>query len=166
MALKDFLNRLSKDKQHTIAIMFIELALPIWDHHADKSELSYRDTVVGLTHVIDRKLLANCLGAASDYLNSNLAENLLKRKKNKLHFFHDELLEPVVALQDGDWDLPYEVKITLYSVYNLICSLTGEENTVFDEPTIYVSINQAADALTTAQVLTFNELNEMLSNAI
>jgi hypothetical protein len=166
MALKDFLNRLSKDKKHTIAIMFIELALPIWDHHADKSELSYRDTVVGLTHVIDRKLLANCLGAAKDYLNSNLAENFLKKKKEKLLFLYDELREPVVALQDGDWDLPYEVEITFYSVYNLIRSLKGEENTVFDEPTIYVSINQAVDALTTSRVLTFDEINEMLANTL
>lgn len=162
MALIDYLSRLSKDNQHTLAIMLIKLALPIWNRYADKSELTYRDTVVGLQHKVNRNLLTDCIIAAEDYLNSSHVEKIPNRGKEIITFLYNELREPIVALQDHDWELPYEVETTFYAVYNLIGNLNGEENTLFNEPRIYVSINQAADALTTSGVLTFDEINEML----
>lgn len=163
MAFKDVLDRLTKDKQQNLAIILIKLALPIWNQYADKNELTYRDTVVGLHHEVNRKLLTACVTASEEYLNSRFSERFLRKRKEKILFFYNELREPVVALQDCDWELPYEVEKTLYAVYNLICSLLGEENTVFNEPTIYVSINQAVDALTKSHALKFDEINEILS---
>ncbi|HEV7424358.1 MAG TPA: hypothetical protein VGO21_04175, partial [Candidatus Paceibacterota bacterium] len=72
--------------------------------------------------------------------------------------------DPIVALQDTDWQLPDEVQKTFYAVYNLIDTLLVKEKTVFDESTIYVSINQAADALETSKTLTFYDINQILDD--
>jgi hypothetical protein len=70
--------------------------------------------------------------------------------------------DPIIALQDTDWELPNEVQKTFYAVYNLIDTLMGKKKTVFEESSIYVSINQAIDALETSKTLTFDEINKIL----
>ena len=65
-------------------------------------------------------------------------------------------------MQDCDWELPDEVFKTFYSVHNLLDSLVGKKQTVFGESTIYVSINQAIDAIEKSKTLTLEEINAIL----
>jgi hypothetical protein len=161
MSLKDYIANLPKPKQFQLAVKLTRLALPIWENYADKNELSYRDTVVGLHHSVDRELLSNSIEAVDRYLSPKDPESIDKCK-SRLIDLHEQFLDPKVALQDFDWELPEEVQKTFYAVYNLVESIIGKEQTVFNESTIYVAINQAADALETSKTLTFGEINEIL----
>ncbi len=51
VTLQEYIDSLSKEKRFEIAIALAKLTLPIWDKYADKNDLTYRDTVVGLTHI-------------------------------------------------------------------------------------------------------------------
>ncbi len=155
------MDSLPKDGQFKIAIRLTKLALPIWENYADKNSLTYRDTVIGLTHTVEKKILKDTIDAVEKYLNSNKIEKFIG-VKSELTEIRRQFDDPIVALQDTDWELPNEVQKTFYAVYNLIDYLLGKEKTVFDESTIYVSINQAVDALETSKTLTFDEISKIL----
>ena len=112
MILQDYTNNLPKDKQFNLAIRLTKLAIPIWDNYANKNALTYRDTVVGLTHAVDKHLLLNTIDTVEKHLQINKSDN-------KLYNIRRQYADPVVALQDFDWELPEEVQATFYSVYNL-----------------------------------------------
>ncbi len=161
MTLQKHTDSLTKDKQFELAIKLTKLTIPIWDNYANKNELSYRDTVVGMHHTVDKKLLLNTINAVEEYLNLNKLKKLFDGK-NKLLQLSKQFDDPIVALQDSDWELPDEVLKTFYSVHNLLDTVVGKEQTVFGEPTIYVSINQAIDAIEKSKTLTVEEINVIL----
>ena len=163
MTLQKYTDSLSKDGRFKVAIRLTKLALPIWDNYADKNPLTYRDTVVGLTHTLDKKILKDTIDAVETYLNSNKIKKIIGGT-SELREIRRQFDDPIVALQDTDWQLPDEVQKTFYAVYNLIDTLLVKEKTVFDESTIYVSINQAADALETSKTLTFDDINQILDD--
>ena len=66
-------------------------------------------------------------------------------------------------MQDLNWKLPYSVEKTFYAIRNLLNRLSGQEVTLFDEPLIYVVINQSIDALEEANILTETELEKILA---
>jgi hypothetical protein len=161
MTLQKYIEELPNDRQFKVAIRLANLVLPIWDNYATNYKLSYRDSVVGLKHKVDKNILKNAIVEAETYINlSKIKKNI--DGKNKLTEILGHFDDPIVALQDTDWELPDEVEKTFYAVYNLIESLYGSEKTVFDDSTIYVSINQAIDALITSKTLTFDEINIIL----
>src|SRR5258706_3910399 len=162
MTLQEYTDSLPRDKQFDLALRLIKLSLPVWNSYADKNKLSYRDTVVGLTHSVDKKLLQNAIDTVGEYLHLNKLEKFIGCRK-KLLELRRQFDDPIVALQDTDWELPDEVQKTSYAVYNLIDTLKGKEQTVFGDSTIYVSINQAVDALQTFKMLTVYEINEILN---
>ncbi len=65
-------------------------------------------------------------------------------------------------MQDLDWELPSPVELTFYATRNLLDKVNGEEVTVFDEPQIYVVINQAIDALSQEKIMSDVEIKELL----
>ena len=159
MTLQEYIDSLPKDKQLVIAIHFVKLALPIWTDYADKNVLKYNDTVVGMMHIVNKKILSKSIDAIEDFINQRVIDG-----KDKIIKLSKQFDDPITALQDSDWELPYEVERVFYSVCNLIRFVLGEEKTVFDESMIYVSINQAADALESSGTMTFKELNKILSD--
>lgn len=161
MTLEEFTNSLPKDKQLKLALHFARLALPVWEDYCADRDISYRDTVVGMTHSTDKNLPRNVLNAIEEYLNMNKWQKFLNGKKNILKF-RSQFDEPIVALQDEDWQLPYEVKTTFYAFYNLTDAVIGKDVTVFGDSTIYVSINQAIDALETSGTMSVDEINRIL----
>lgn len=164
MTLQEFCDTLPKDKQIELAIQLISLSLPIWDKFAENNTLSYRDTVVGLTHTIPQQLLADTINEVQNYLSTPrlLRGFKSKRKLLKLYSYFDE---PIVALQDTDWELPTIVERTFYSVYNLLGSIVDKDITAFNERTIYVAINQSIDAIQTAGILSESQIKETLEQA-
>ena len=143
MSLQNQLAALPLDQQIRVALHFARLALPIWEKYAaTPSQLEYVDSVVGMSHVVDPELLRKSLTAVE--------HEALPEKINALHKL---FLDPVVSLQDWDWELPYAVERIFYAVYNLLKAVMGEEKSMLGESLTYVSVNQAVDALLKAKVL-------------
>jgi len=111
--------------------------------------------VVGLTHSVDKSLLTKTIISVEEHLSSN-------KSKEILFNLREQFDDPIVALQDTDWELPGEVQRTFYSVFNLLEACLGNTENSFGDLTIYVSINQAIDALDISKTLTFEEIKEMI----
>ena len=161
MTLKEHIDNLPKDKQFDIAIRLTKLALPIWDKYAEKNELTYRDTVVGLQHSVDRAILKNTIDAVEKYISTNIINKAIIKNTDLLSL-SSQFSDPIVALQDLDWALPDEIEKTFYAVHTLLDSVLGKEKTVFNETTIYVTINQAIDALVSSKTITQEEIRKIL----
>jgi hypothetical protein len=160
MTLQEYIEGISKNKQFRIALKLTKQALPILDRYASKHKLTYRDSIVGLIHQVDKNLLRDTIDAIDAVLNSSNSEEKTKNED----IFADlckKFDDPIVALQDLDWELPKEVEKIFYSVYNLTEFMNGNEQTVFEESTIYVAINQAADALITNKLMSFHEIIQL-----
>ncbi len=161
MTLKEHIENLQKDMQFDIAISLTKLSLPIWDKYADKNELTYRDTVVGLHHSVDRALPKDTIDAVEKYISTNMINKVIIKNTDLLSLSR-QFSDPIVALQDIDWELPNEVEKTFYAVHNLLDAALGKEMTAFNESTIYVTINQAIDALNNSKTLTEEEIRKVL----
>ena len=161
MTLEEHIENLQKDMQFDIAIRLTKFSLPIWDKYADKNELTYRDTVVGLHHSVDRALLKNTIDAVEKYISTNMINKVIIKNTDLLSLSR-QFSDPIVALQDIDWELPNEVEKTFYAVHNLLDAALGKEMTAFNESTIYVTINQAIDALNNSKTLTEEEIRKVL----
>jgi len=152
--MKDWINNLPTDKKIALAIQFAKLALPIWDKYALKKKLTYRDSIVGIKHTIEKNLLLNTITAVESYLVSNDKHTLLQ--------LYSSFQEPIVALQDDDWELPNEVCKTFYSVYNLLKGVLENKENTFGEESLYVCVNQAIEATDTAKLLSIEVIKTML----
>lgn len=161
MTLEEHIENLPKDKQFDIAIRLTKLSLPIWNKYADKNELTYRDKVVGLHHSVDRALLKNTIDAVEKYISTNMISKVVIKNTDLLSLSR-QFSDPIVALQDIDWELPNEVEKTFYAVHNLLDAALGKEMTAFNESTIYVTINQAIDALDSSKTMTEEEIRKVL----
>ena len=164
MTLQEYTESLSSQQQLKLAVRLAKLALPIWSKYANENDLAYRDSVVGLTHSVDKKILQDTIESIEEYLSSNKFKKILNGKR-KLMSIRSQFDDPIVALQDLDWELPDPIQKTFYSVYNLIDSLLGETQTAFGDSTIYVSINQAVDALDSSKILTSDDIKKIISDS-
>jgi hypothetical protein len=161
MTLQEFCDTLPESKQVELALSLIKHVLPVWDDYAKHNSLSYRDTVVGLTHTVPKQLLADTTNEVEIYFSGPRLLRRLKRK-NKLLKLYSYFSDPVIALWDSDWELPQAVEKTFYSVYHLTGSIVGKKKTVFDESAIYVSINQAIDAIQLSGLLSEKQIREII----
>lgn len=157
MTLEEYCATLPVKKQVELAIKFLNTALPIWESFVATNDLTYRDSVMLMEHTIDKNLPVIAIREAEKYFLS--AEPGIPEALKKIQF---EFTEPVVALQDGDWDIPEAAKKFFYSVHNLIDALMGQTTTAFKESTIYVCINQAIDAIQLAGLLQDAQIREIL----
>ena len=161
MTLEEYIDNLSKDKQFDIAIRLTKLALPIWDKYVEKNELTYRDTVVGLQHSVDFNILKNTIYAVEKYISTNFINKAIVKNTDLLSL-SSQFSDPIIALQDLDWELPDEIEKTFYAVHNLLDSALGKEKTAFNETTIYVTINQVIVALDSSKTITQEEIRKIL----
>ena len=161
MTLQEFCDTLPESKQVELAVNLIKHILPVWDNYAKQSSLSYRDTVVGLTHTVPKQLLADTINEVEIYFSVPMLLRKLKRK-DKLIKLYSHFSDPVIALRDTDWELPQAVEKTFYSVYNLTGSIVDKKKTIFDESAIYVSINQAIDAIQLTGLLSEKQIQEII----
>lgn len=157
MSLKTHIAALPENHQLQLALRFARLALPIWSRYTVGNKLEYTDTVVGLEHKVDPELLARSLNAVESWMADPQGE------APNLATLHKEFADPVVSLQDGDWELPYSVERTFYAVYNLLEKLNGREKSLQGEPFSFVIVNQATDALFTTKTMTDVQFREYLN---
>ena len=99
--------------------------------------------------------LGRAVLASPDYCQSEAGNGTLQAL---LH----EFIEPIVALQDGDWELPDAVKLIFYAHSNLIEHLSGHVLFLDGETALYVTVNQAIDAIETSGRMTMPQLREEL----
>lgn len=164
MTLQEYMDSLPKDQQFKVAIKLTKLVLPIWEEYAENNKTSYSDTVVGLTHSVNKNLLRYTVHSVEKYVETTF---LLKPmiKNTELIVLKNNFSDPIVALQDLEWELPHPVLMAFYSIHNLLDAALGKEKTVFDESTIYVTVNQAIDALESSTLLTTEEIKTLLYNS-
>lgn len=161
MTIQEHIESLSIDKQFKLAIRLLNLAVPIWHKFAENGNLNYRDSVVGLQHSVDINLLTNTLRLVGKYGSANLNQKVLA-KDDELLGLKMQFSDPIIALQDDDWNLPKDVKNVFYGIYNILNAALGEEMTIFGESTIYISIIQALTALDFSGQITTEELKAMM----
>jgi hypothetical protein len=155
--LEELMKGLPKEGQMAMAIHFAELALPIWTEFAAQDSLTYIDGVVGMQHVISATLpmeVLTLMKAEAAQPGHRLTEAGAAALKALSH----EFVEPIVALQDDDWDLPEHVKLIFYAHSNLLEYLNG--HTIFHdkESALYVVVNQAMDGLEKSGRMDFPQL--------
>jgi hypothetical protein len=111
----DYLHELScRDRASQIEALCIACrgALEVWKEWAGNRAIEYIDCVVGMLHLVDVTLPARALAAVEG------GEDLLGIER--------DYVEPIVAMQDGDLDMPPEVKDAYYSIYNLVRFARGD----------------------------------------
>lgn len=159
MNLEEYINSLPQKQQYQLAIRFIEFTLPIWEKYAQQEgSCLYMDSIVGMEHLVDKALLQDTTQRVK-----YLLDNPHSSTDSTLSNLYNQFSDPIVALQDWDWELPNDVQKTFYAVYNLVEAFIGQERSVFNELTIYVSINQAIDAILTAKIMNWDEINQILT---
>ena len=163
MTLKGYIDSLPQDQQYKLAIRLTKLVLPIWEDYAGNNKTTYRDTVVGLTHVVDKNLLRSTVYSVEKYLKAIFVLKPII-KYSELNVLKGRFSDPVVALQDLDWELPNPVLMAFYSIHNLLDAVLGKEATAFDESMIYVTVNQAIQALESSKLYTTEEIKSILYN--
>ncbi len=162
MTLSAIINSLSHDKQVALAIWLMRDAIPVWDKYTVKHKLTYRDSVVGLKHCVDKDLIRQSIDAVNLYFCSaqTAKESILNAQLIPLYKQFDD---PIIALQDGDWELPTEVERTFFAAYNLLCAALDKENVGSDESYLSLSINQAIDALDSSETLSVAEIESIIA---
>ncbi len=157
MSLQDFLSAIPEKNQHGLSIKFLTLGLPIWDSFSSASKnLEYIDTVVGMHHKVSKDIIQRTMDIATKEINSPNSRN------KELIELKEEFSDPLVSLQDLDWEIPESAQLIFYSAYNLVESLTGRKETYDGETMIYISINQSIDAITREKIKTFDDINNLL----
>lgn len=160
--LSDLMQGLPADRQLTIATHFCRLGLPIWDEFASNADArAYHDGVVGMHHVISETLLARALAVAQAALHHS-SDMSNPASTDAIGILLHEFIEPIVALQDDDWELPDAVKLIFYAHSNLIEHLSGNKVFLGGESALYVAVNQAIDALETSGRMTMEQIRSEL----
>jgi len=154
MTLKDFVDSLDEKTQYLLAIELAENVLSVWHEYANNNELEYTDRVVGLKHYIKKDILSRALETLKKEVYNPKSQNTY------IYKLMEEFLEPITAIQDDDWVLPYTVGKTFHAFWNLLCTFNENKDKTsnFGESLIYVSINQLIDALYTDKILSEEEI--------
>jgi hypothetical protein len=156
MTLEELIGSIDRQTQFELALDLTERTLPIWNAYAESNKLEYTDTVVGMHHVVRKDILFRTL----ETIRGELANS--KTQKHQIEQLTEEFRDPIVAMQDFDWGLPYSAEKTFYALKNFLDALNGREITIFGDSQIYLVINQAIDALMNANVLTEIEIRDVL----
>jgi len=155
MDLQEYCKTLSKERLLNTTIKICEKTLPIWDNYSLTNKLEYIDTVVGLLHNVKKELLFNSIQFAK---RKDFGTKVWKKDYSDLT---EGFVDPISAIQDMDWELPSDVKNGFYAIYNLITGIK-EPMTLFKEQTHYVSINQAIQALESSNLMSTNQIKDIL----
>lgn len=151
MDLQAHITDLPSQIQSKIALHLIKAAMPVWEKYASDNDLFYIDSVVGMEHQVDINLLQITVSA----LENKAPESDLERLRNAF-------ADPIVALQDQDWTLPYPVSRLFYAVHNLLESRLRPDQMQVGKTRVYVAVNQAADTLRVSGLMDVEVIDQWL----
>lgn len=122
---------LSREAQIDALVLACEPALVSWTTWALRTKPEYVDTVVGMRHVVDIDLPARAL---EEVRRRHEAPDVLPTQK--------DYVEPIVAMQDDDWEMSEQNEYAYYAIYNLHRFVFEPQDTV----TASLVLNQAISA--------------------
>lgn len=103
--LREVFENLSSAEKKQVQRELCKRALSEWDIYCAKGKgLQYRDSVVGMKHKIDIALPKRAYEAACN--GTECAE------------VTESYQEPIVAMQDMDWEPPEKIEYAYYAIYN------------------------------------------------
>lgn len=159
MSLEDYCESLNTRQKIQCCLALITVAMPIWNDFVKVNELKYRDSVVGLNHEIAPDILERGIKAVEIMQRKSILSKLFS--VSPLSGSLDEFLEPITAMQDLDWELPYPVAQLFYSVYNLM-RFADKKQSHSHKDLAYISMNQSIDALSCSELKSLDEVNAIL----
>ena len=119
---------LSAEAQIDALVLAAEPALVAWTTWAVREKPEYTDSVVGMHHVVDIDLPACAL------------EDVRRRHEEPdPSAVQQAYVEPIVAIQDCDWEMPNHLELGYYGIYNLHRLVFEPQDTV----TATLVLNQA-----------------------
>jgi len=172
--LDEFLLTLSNEAQLKIALRLTRLALPIWQkYHAEHPEkmaevnalVTDENRVAGaykeITVDLPEKGLTELDKAYEAARGKNKRPVTVMKEHAVLNPIHYTFIGP---LTNSAWDatLPNSVRLVYTAVWNILTWLLFREHNDAGETHIYIAVNQAADALHSEKMMSFEEINVIL----
>jgi hypothetical protein len=151
-ALEGLCTRLNEKEKIDLALELAKLTLQIWEAYKKKNTLLLFDRTVSNTPDVEPGLLRETINAIE---HDDFAD--IKRS-------FSQFKQPIVMLQDGDWELSSTVRTTFYSVYNLAKGILSNESRPQRTACTRNSILQSNEVIFNAGLLGDNEWNEFLEN--
>jgi hypothetical protein len=119
---------LDGSRRRAVQLALCRRALGVWEAYLGRHEpVEYIDSVVGLYHCVDSVLPRDSLASVEAGVDR---AGVVQR-----------YLEPIVALQDDDLELPDHIELAYYAIYNLYRSAV--EGAAIDD---WLIVNQALAA--------------------
>jgi len=161
MTLEDRIESLPDACRTALALRLLRMALPIWDGHTQGHPVRYRDSVVAMEHRIAPDMLARTIDAIERHIRAPWFLRWLSLRIGLMRLA-TEFDDPIVSLQDLDMEWPEPVKLTFYAAHNLLEHSIKGGHTYDGHRLVYVSINQAADALERGGIMETHELDMLV----
>ncbi len=143
--------------QLELALALALKALPVWQRNSETDQLNYKNSPVSSPIIIRASLLQTSLDEIVKASKFGFPEN----NKNIVSCYN-EFLGPLVALQDGNWAIPYPVKRIFLSVYNILKGITQQEDKRSTRSLLALSINQSLDCIDMCKLYNREEINSFL----
>jgi len=124
--------QLNANARRRVHFRLAALALEQWETFCtNNGTIKYRDSVVGLTHVLDPRL-------PGDAINASRSDQVVTSVRQRY-------LEPIVAMQDDDLEsvLPSNVQFAYYGIYNLFNKYAEQDSQIDD----WLIVNQCLSSL-------------------
>lgn len=145
------------DQLH-LALTLIQKALPVWENYSNTQEIIYKITTRESVTIIEIRLLQKAIDEI--ILQSQMLLPAFDNKKINQYYCH--FVGHVIALQDGNWTPPYQIKKIFLSVYNVLKSIVEQNNPSSLETYLAISINQSLDCMDISKLYTPKEITDIL----
>ena len=131
-----------------LAYILSEKAIIVWNNYIFQGELA--DKLNSL-----KSLPANALHAIGNAINEK------EERMNDLHLnkFFRSFVTPVIQFQDGDLNIPYEVKSAFLSVFYILKGMLSVRNPFIATHCFSSSITRSFDAIKISNVFTNKEIS-------
>lgn len=142
---------LAKKDMLALAILLSKNALPVWDNYQFACV-----TVEGLKPLPAQALIV---------IEKVKPEQKNKEIENAIKKYFTLFISPFIQLQDGDLELPYEVKSSFLSVFYILKGLLSTRNKAITE-SFSTSVSKSLDAIYISKKMTNQQIETLLQKFI
>ncbi|MCY7293217.1 MAG: hypothetical protein LH615_13650, partial [Ferruginibacter sp.] len=151
-------NALSNMDQLQLALMLTQKGLIVWEKYARSRDITYSNSNTAPASKIDYLLLQKTIDEIT--LQSQMLLPACDNKKINQYYYL--FIGPVIALQDGNWAPPYQVKTIFLAVYNVLKSIVEQNTPASLESGLAISINQSLDCMDISKLYNREEITAFL----
>jgi hypothetical protein len=151
-ALEGLFTRLNESSKIQLALKMAKISVPIWEAYKKRNTLLLFKSEVYNQPDVDMALLRETLAAIE---TDELAD--LRQSFNQFR-------QPIVMLQEGEWELSISIKNAFYSVYNLAKAVLSAENKAQRSSCVRQSVMQSFDAINKSFLLSMDEWKDFLED--